>query len=198
MDNIILILAAGASSRMGAKDKLLEQVAGAPLLSVMANRALATGCDVYVCLPDPAHPRVDALPDGVTPIWVPEAAEGMGASLRTGVMALPLSVNSVMILPADMPELDTDDLLAVWNAHQPGAITRGASQSGQPGHPVIFPRDLFRELETLRGDEGARSVLVRHRQRLTLVPLPDEHALTDLDTPQAWDAWRAGQAKPQN
>lgn len=194
MDNAILILAAGASTRMGPKDKLLEQVGGAPLLTVMANRALATGCDVYACLPDTQHPRVQALPEDVTPIWVPDAVEGMAASLRTGVMTLPQTIGSVMILPADMPDLDSADLLAVWSAHQPHAITRGASQSGQPGHPVIFPRDLFRELETLRGDEGAKSVLVRHRQRLTLVPLPNDHALTDLDTPEAWEAWRAGQA----
>ncbi len=96
-----------------------------------------------------------------------------------------------MILPADMPELTADDLKTMWAAHQPHAIARGTSATGQPGHPVIFPKDLFRELETLRGDEGAKSVLVRHRQRLDLVPLPGEHALTDLDTPEAWAAWRA-------
>jgi CTP:molybdopterin cytidylyltransferase MocA len=176
---------------MGDQDKLLEPVNGAALLTVMSERALATGCAVFVCLPDPDHARVATLPEGAKPIWVPDAAEGMGASLRTGVMALPEGTRAVMILPADMPDLTATDLATVWRAHAPHAITRATSATGQPGHPVIFPEDLFRELETLRGDEGAKSVLVRHRQRLELVPLPDDHAITDLDTPEAWQAWRA-------
>jgi CTP:molybdopterin cytidylyltransferase MocA len=176
---------------MGGRDKLLEPVEDKPLLAVLAERALATGAEVFVCLPDPGHPRVQVLPSGVTPVWVPDASEGMGASLRTGVMALPDDASAVLILPADMPDLTAEDLKTVWTAHQPHAITRGTSASGQPGHPVIFPKDLFRELETLRGDEGAKSVLVRHRQRLELVALPGDHALTDLDTPEAWATWRA-------
>jgi CTP:molybdopterin cytidylyltransferase MocA len=189
----ILILAAGASSRMGARDKLMEPVNEQPLLQVMCKRALDTGFSVYVCLPDPEHVRCGVLPDGVKPIWVPDAAEGMAASLRTGIIALPTTVTDVMILPADMPELTTTDLQTVWKSHEPHGLTRGASAEGRPGHPVIFPSDLFRELETLKGDEGAKSVLVRHRQRLCLVPLPKQHALTDLDTPDAWDAWRHAQ-----
>lgn len=188
--NTILILAAGASSRMGDRDKLLEPVGGTPLLALMAQRALDSGAQVRVCLPGPDHPRVAVLPDQARPIWVPDAAEGMGASIRTGALAEP-GAQALMILPADMPELTAEDLKTLWAAHVPGAITRGASADGRPGHPVIFPQDLLRELETLRGDEGAKSVLVRHRQRLNLVPLPDQHALTDLDTPEAWQAWRA-------
>jgi len=187
----ILILAAGASSRMGHRDKLMEEVSGQPLLSVMCTRALETGAQVYVCRPGPDHPRCAVLPEGAFPVWVPDAAEGMAASIRTGVMALPDATSDVMILPADMPELTAEDLQHVWAAHVTQGLTRGASADGNPGHPVIFPRDLFRELETLRGDEGAKAVLVRHRQRLNIVPLPDNHALTDLDTPEAWEAWRS-------
>ncbi|WP_319823575.1 nucleotidyltransferase family protein [Thalassovita sp.] len=188
----VLILAAGGSTRMGAgRDKLLEPVNGQPLLADMIGRVRDVA--TYVCLPGPDHPRAACLPDGAVPVGVPDAAEGMGASIRTGVQALPATVTDLMILPADMPDLTAADLSAVWRAHEPGAITRGASAAGVPGHPVIFPHDLLRELLELRGDEGARSVLVRHRQRVRLVPLPHDHALTDLDTPEAWAAWRARQ-----
>jgi molybdenum cofactor cytidylyltransferase len=190
MTRCILILAAGASSRMGpGRDKLLETLPGGSLLHVLVHRALAVCGRVMVCLPGPDHPRVTHI-DGAEPIWVPDATEGMAASIRAGVRALPEAVTDVMILPADMPELTAQDLQHVWTAHHPGAITRGASDAGVPGHPVIFPQDLLRELTELRGDEGARSVIVRHRQRVHLVPLPAQHALTDLDTPEAWAAWR--------
>lgn len=192
---VILILAAGHSSRMGGmRDKLLELIGNEPLLQVMVERALGASKQVFVCLPDAAHPRVACL-GNARPIWVPEADEGMAASIRTGISALPEGAGDVMILPADMPELTSEDLAAVWRAHQPGAITRGASADGVPGHPVIFPQDLLRELFELRGDAGAKSVIVRHRQRVHLVPLPDQHALVDLDTPEAWAAWRASQTQ---
>ena len=54
--------------------------------------------------------------------------------------------------------------------------------------------DLRDDLMTLKGDEGAKSVIVRHRARLRLVPLPARHATTDLDTPEDWAAWRATQS----
>lgn len=180
---------------MGAlRDKLLEYIEDAPLLQVMRERAEAVGDRVLVALPGPDHPRVACL-GGARPVWVEQAAEGMGASLRTLAQGFDADVGDVMILPADMPDLQAEDLEAVWAAHEPGAITRGASAAGVPGHPVIFPHDLLREMLELRGDEGARSIIVRHRQRVHLVPLPGEHALTDLDTPEAWAAWRAARGQ---
>jgi CTP:molybdopterin cytidylyltransferase MocA len=99
-----------------------------------------------------------------------------------------------MILPADMPELDSDDLRAMIEAFDqaPHAILRAASADGRPGHPVIFPADLRGKLQGLRGDEGARSVLAQYHARVILIALPDQHSLTDLDTPEAWAAWRTG------
>ncbi|MDX1780870.1 MAG: nucleotidyltransferase family protein [Thalassovita sp.] len=191
----ILILAAGSSSRMGpGRDKLLEPVGGLPLLTLVLERARATGCLVYVCLPSPAHPRAQLIEDEAVPVWVPDADEGMGASIRTGIRALPDETDAVMILPADMPELTTGDLRAVLDAHVPGRIARGTGAEGKPGHPVIFPREYFEDLKALGGDQGARRVLAGNVDRVDLVALPAQHALTDLDTPEAWQAWRAGQS----
>ncbi|MBR9649953.1 nucleotidyltransferase family protein [Thalassovita aquimarina] len=189
----ILILAAGSSSRMGpGRDKLLEPLHGRPLLTLMLDRAHATGCPVYACLPSPSHPRARLMDDRTTSVWVPDADEGMGASIRTGIRALPDTVEAVMILPADMPELTAEDLRTVLNAYESGRIVRGTSAEGKPGHPVIFPRDCFDDLKALGGDRGARGVLTDHAERLKLIPLPARHALTDLDTPEAWANWRAG------
>ncbi|OZB13387.1 MAG: hypothetical protein B7X55_13005, partial [Rhodobacterales bacterium 34-62-10] len=99
----ILILAAGASSRMRGGDKLLEEVAGQPLLRVMLERALAVAQGPVVCtLPGPDHPRSSCLAGlSVTSVFVLDAAEGMVASIRGGVTALPQGWGAVMILPAD-------------------------------------------------------------------------------------------------
>jgi len=193
----VLLLAAGAATRMRGRDKLLEEVAGQPLLARMIARAQATGYEVLVTLPDLAHPRA-LLAKDTHRVPVPDAAEGMAASIRAGVRALPEHIAGVMILPADMPELTTADLRNMGEAFEAsgsdpeGAICRatGQDQAGHtvPGHPVLFPRRCFDALKQLSGDAGARHVL--NGEQLRSVALPAAHALTDLDTPEAWDAWR--------
>ncbi|WP_416136390.1 nucleotidyltransferase family protein [Cypionkella sp.] len=126
----------------------------------------------------------------LTILAVPDAAEGMAASIRAGAAAAP---GALMILPADMPDIDATDLATMIDAFDqaPQAILRGTSADGRPGHPVIIPAELCAELQSLRGDQGARRVLALHHARIKLIALPDQHALTDLDTPEAWAAWRA-------
>lgn len=196
MDAHILILAAGASSRMRGGDKLLEQVAGEAQLARIARAALATGLTVHVALPPDRPDRRAVLADlAIRPVTVPDPAKGMAESLKAGLATLPPGA-AVMLLLADLPEITAADLTslhALWQA-EPEAILRGAAQDGTPGHPVCFPPDLRDDLMMLQGDEGARAVLVRHRARLRLIPLPDRHATTDLDTPEDWAAWRAAQA----
>jgi len=189
----ILILAAGASSRMGGRDKLMQDAGGMPLLARVTDRAVATGLPVLVTLPDLDHPRADLVnADAVTLVGVPDWASGMSASIRAGVAALPDRTSAVMILPGDMPDLQTVDLLALTRAAHaaPDAIIRAASQDGIPGHPVIFPADLFPELRAVSGDQGGHSVVSAHKTRLHLVELPANRALCDLDTPEDWAAWR--------
>lgn len=191
---VILILAAGASSRMGGRDKLLEPVGGEPLVAHAARKALATGAPVVVVLPPDRPLRGAALAGlGVAMVTAPDAAQGMAASLRAGLAALPPDAPGVMVLPADMPGLTADDLDALIAAHraEPGAILRGATQAGRAGHPVLFPADLIPALAAVTGDEGGRAVIAAHPARVRLLPLPGDHALLDLDTPEDWAAFRA-------
>ncbi len=188
----ILLLAAGASTRMRGGDKLLEEIDGEPVLRRQAKAALAADGPVFVALPPDRPTRQTALQGiNVTRLTVPDATEGMGASIRAGVAALPKDGTGVMILPADMPEITADDIQALATAHarQPDAVLRGASEDGVPGHPVVFPARLFDRLRMLTGDAGARAVL--QDEAVRLIPLPARHALTDLDTPEDWAAWRA-------
>jgi CTP:molybdopterin cytidylyltransferase MocA len=184
----LLLLAAGAARRMRGGDKLCETVDGVPVLRLLCLRGLAAGLSVRVTLPDAAHPRA-ALLDGlaVRRVVVPDHAEGMAASLRRAVAGL--DAPAALVLPGDMPEITTDDLRAV--AQAPGAIVQACAADGTPGHPVRFAARFFPELAALAGDVGARAVLRAHRAEVVRLPLPARHAVTDLDTPEAWAAWRA-------
>lgn len=190
-----VIPAAGASRRMGGRDKLLEPVDGVPLLRSVALRALAVSADVCVTLPALTHPRTTALSGlAVRHLPVPDAVTGMSASLRRAAAAVPEAAAGMMILPADMPDLSLSDLrqiIRAFIASGTTALVQATSAEGTPGHPVVFPKDLIPAFQTLTGDEGARSILATHCDRLLTVPLPGTNALIDLDTPAAWDQWRA-------
>jgi CTP:molybdopterin cytidylyltransferase MocA len=186
----ILLLAAGQSSRMRGADKMHEPVDGRPLLTVMAERAQATGVPVWVTLPAADHPRTSLLPDGAAAVAVPDAPRGMSASIRDGVRALPEGIDAVMILPADMPEITSADLSQLVTAYR-GGILRATTEDGIPGHPVIFPKECFADLQDIQGDQGAKGIIFAYDGRIDLIALPGRHALIDLDTPEAWQEWRA-------
>lgn len=189
-DLTILLPAAGASARMQGRDKLLEEIDGIPLLRRTTQIALQAAPHVVVTLRNDDRSRrlaLQGLPAFV--LTIPDAAEGLSASLRAGART---ATGPLMILPADMPDITADDLrtLIAAAAEAPHAILRGADGNGTPGHPVLFPPDVLPAFARLGGDEGARSILQANRDRVRLIPLPDSHALTDLDTPEAWAEWR--------
>ncbi|MDF1727651.1 MAG: nucleotidyltransferase family protein [Sulfitobacter sp.] len=199
----VILLAAGQSRRMQGRDKVLEEVEGMPLLRRQALMARGvTAGDVIVALPPPPHPRYDVLA-GIDLLCLPvmKAAEGMNASLRTAIAALPPGAPCAMLVLGDLPELTLDDLKTVAQSVDLKAqmlIWRGATQEGKPGHPVVFHRDLFPAFADLTGDSGGRELVARAGDRVQLIPLPGNRARADLDTPEAWAAWRKKQAKSRN
>jgi len=189
----VALLAAGASSRMRGGDKLLEQVNGVALLRHLAVQALAAGIGPVAATLRPGAPaRVAALAGlAVTALPVPDADEGMAASLRAAARwALGIGAEGLMVCPADLPELTSADFATLAAAFDPdGPPLRATAQEGTPGHPVLFPARLLGAFATLSGDRGAQPLLRQHPPRL--VPLPGQHATTDLDTPEDWQHWRA-------
>jgi len=180
---------------MKGDDKLMQHVDGLPLIARQARMArAATDAKVIVALPPAPHPRYAAL-EGVPVTLCPvkDASEGMNASLRQAMTHLPDTAPAVMLLLADLPDLTEADLRAVLDAVDVTTDTRvwrGTTESGAPGHPVVFHKNLFAALEQLSGDSGGREVVQQAADRVTLIPLPHTHARNDLDTPEDWAAWR--------
>ncbi len=188
----ILILAAGASTRMRGSDKLLEPVVGgAPLLAERVRTASAAGQKVLVALPaqDISPKRWQCL-EGLDAqcVEVSGAAQGMSVSLVTLIKALSPDADGALILPADMPDISTTDIQQVLGAFNGRDVVRGCANE-KPGHPVLFPKVWFSRLRMLSGDKGARDLLMGANP--ILVPLEGSRALTDLDTLEDWAAWRA-------
>jgi CTP:molybdopterin cytidylyltransferase MocA len=189
----ILILAAGQSRRMRGADKLLEMIDGRPQLRRVAMAALETSAQVWVALPPDRPERTAALQNlPLKTVAIADAARGMAASLRGGAAMVPRT-RPLLVVLADLPEITPDDLRQMLAAHlaAPQMILRATNAVGQPGHPVLFPAWARPMLDDITGDSGARALLQAHPEKVCKVVLPDNHATTDLDTPEDWAQWRA-------
>ncbi len=199
-ERAVLLPAAGASSRMRGCDKLLEDVHGAPCLRVMAERALASKAHVIVTLPSLTHPRAAALEGlNVTCVEVPEASEGMAASLRVGAKAAQ-GASALMVLPPDMPNILGSDISDIWDAFDAlpcPAILRATTERGEPGHPVVFDAAYIPAFAELTGDTGAASIMQANMAALGELALQGARARDDLDRPEDWEAWRKASQAPE-
>jgi molybdenum cofactor cytidylyltransferase len=186
----ILILAAGASTRLG-QPKQLVRLDGRPLLHTMVSHAVAVaGHAVTVVVGAHAQELAMLLKHSPASVIVNRYwQEGIGASIRFGIAALPPACDAVLVMLADQVGVSSDDLkrlVSAWK-RQDNSIIAGL-YSGTVGVPAIFPRWCFSDLASLRGDVGAKRVLQRYSDRLVRVPMPN--AATDLDTPEQLEELR--------
>ncbi|WP_050522783.1 nucleotidyltransferase family protein [Pseudorhodobacter wandonensis] len=189
----VLVLAAGASSRMRGTDKLVETVGGMPLLRRVVLAGIGTGLPVVVALAQDRPERREALQGlSIEPVF---ACGEMSDSLRAGLGRID-PTHAVLLLLADMPEIECQDLCKMISAYSlaPEFIYRATNDMGHDGHPVIFPAWARPALMGIIGDTGAKAVLKAHAHSIRHVPLPGLRATTDLDTPEDWAKWRKAQA----
>jgi len=183
----ILLLAAGASTRMG-EDKLVRRLpSGRTLLEDRLTMVCATDLSVYVVVPCSNATRI-ALCEGfaVSVLKISEAT-GLGKSIAFGTRALHDECDGIMVVLADMPAITSNDIATLVSHFDGNSIVRGCEKNGAQGHPVLFPAKYRSALATLKGDTGARTLIDAEEQ--TCIALPTGHATFDLDNPDDWDAW---------
>ena len=182
----VVLLAAGASTRMGTPTQLLE-LAGQPLLVRAVEAALASPAwPVVVVLgahAEKIRPTLARLPVLTTenPAW----AEGMASSIRAGVTTLQQfsrRLDAALIALCDQPAFSAATIAQLVAAQRStGRSIVAARYSGRHGAPAVFLREHFDTLIHLTGEEGARTLLNGDPGRVAAVDLPA--LAVDLDTP---------------
>lgn len=155
----VVVLAAGASSRLGRSKQLLPYQ-GHTLVEHAAQVALDSGAaEVFVVLGCDADAVGEPLKDmGVRALFNPNWQEGMGSSIRTGVAALSKTTKVVVISLVDQPHVTADHLLALAEQTFKHPIA-ASSYDGTLGAPCAFARSQFAQLLSLEGDYGARALI---------------------------------------
>jgi CTP:molybdopterin cytidylyltransferase MocA len=173
-----LVLAAGAGRRMGGPKALLD-LGGETLLRRAVRAALEAGCAPVLAVVGDWDPGLANLEARAVPN--PEAAEGMASSIRAGVAELPGGTEAVLLAAVDQPAVDADLLGRLLDLHRREPERPAAcAYAGTLGIPAILPRRLFPELLALRGDRGAKALLLR--ENATALPFPE--GARDLDRPE--------------
>jgi len=190
-----IVLAAGRSSRMGGPNKLLEKIAGRPLVRIVVEAALASRARPVIVVTGHQREPVEVALAGLPVAFVhnPHFADGLGTSLKTGIAALPAEADGAIVCLGDMPQVDAaliDRLLGAFDPHN-GALVVVPTIAGKRGNPVVWSRRFFPDLMAVEGDVGARYLIGRYAEAVTEVPLSGNAALTDIDTPEALQAVRA-------
>jgi molybdenum cofactor cytidylyltransferase len=118
-----------------------------------------------------------------------DTRRGLGASLAAGVAHVPGASGWIVAL-GDMPFVRAATIASVRSALEGGAVVAAPvlTATGVRGHPVGFSGALKDELLVCDGDEGARSVIERHRAALVSVAVDDRGIVIDIDTPEDLDA----------
>ncbi|MCU0348867.1 MAG: nucleotidyltransferase family protein [Saprospiraceae bacterium] len=177
-----LILAAGASTRLG-QPKQLVQLAGKTLLERACETALSIDNQAVVVVLG-AHceaikPAIEHLPvkTHVNENW----QAGMGSTIAFGMAQLPPDADAVLLLLCDQPFVTYDlleNLVGKWRENPSHVIA--SAYGGSFGPPAVFGKRYFAELAALNGQQGAKKLMERHREQRLLVDFPEGEM--DVDT----------------
>jgi molybdenum cofactor cytidylyltransferase len=181
--NIVgLLLAAGSATRFGS-DKLSHPLPHGVPIAVQAARHLHSEIARIFAVVKPGDEALaKALSECCEIVVCEKAAEGMGASLACAARAAG-KADGYLVALADMPFVRASSIAAVRDALASGAPLTAPYWRTRRGHPVGISGVFFEQLLALKGDEGAKRLLLENQNRLVKIPVGDPGVIRDIDTP---------------
>jgi molybdenum cofactor cytidylyltransferase len=184
----LIVLAAGKSNRMQGKNKLLEKIDEKPMIRRVVENALSSMVDeVIVVVGWEAAKVMTVLAD--LPCRYVENKDyeiGQSSSVRAGMREVSIGAEAVLILPGDVARIDAHSINKVVETyHRTQSPIVVASYQGKSGHPILFSKELFGEIQGV--DEatfGLKSVTTKHDGDIRQAETGSENVLRDVDTPE--------------
>jgi molybdenum cofactor cytidylyltransferase len=182
----ILIIAAGASRRLG-QPKQLVAYRNSFLLDYIIDECNASDIgDVFLVLgankgliePQIDHSKIKTI------FYNENWQNGMGASIACGISNIEnLNYDAAIIVMSDQPYFNQQLLKDIVNQQQntKSAIVISKYQEGK-GPPTLFLKTLFSALKQLNSDTGAKSIIQKHKNKIAFIHFENGHI--DIDTPE--------------
>jgi molybdenum cofactor cytidylyltransferase len=186
----VLVLAAGASRRLGQPKQLLPFREKPMLQHVLdQTRTIEFATRVLVLGACAEEIRQAIAPGAFDVVWNESWEEGMSGSIRVGVersLALDPSLEHLLVLLCDQPYVTGELLREMMEAHlRAGKKITACRYQDTVGVPAIFSKGFFPALLQLRGDRGAGGLIKQYPDDLTIVPF--DRGAVDVDTPEDYE-----------
>ena len=187
-----VLLAAGAGARLGGRPKALLELGGVPLVLRQLIALSGAGVDeVAVVLghhAEAVEAAVSAFP--ITLVHNPSPDDGQVSSVRLGLRALSPNLDAIIVAPADMPLIDTQDIVALIGAFKKrgdaamvAPRVRGEDGEAEPGNPVIFDAALRASWLAGEADLACRKWRTAHPEQVRWFDTDNRRYRIDIDTP---------------
>lgn len=184
-----VVLAAGAARRMGGRPKCLLELDGVSLIQRLLQALDGAGIEHPVVVLGHHAQRIATALQGCvfTAVLNPDPDAGPASSLHLGLRALPADTGAVMVLLADQPLInaqDIQDLVAAYRHRPSGTEWVQPEVDGLPGNPVIFSAAVRNELLAGPADRGGQQWRAQHPQATWAWASTNPHYRTDVDSPE--------------
>jgi len=181
-----LVLAAGASTRLGQAKQLLPY-GGAPLLGHVLQTARSCPFDQLLCVVGGASAEVRRWVDlhGVEAVENTSFREGCSSSIAAGLEQADVRCDTLVLMLGDQPGVGVATVEALLDGRGDAPLAACAYSDGR-GHPLAFARSMFGELAGLHGDKGVWKLMDEHADEVVDVAVAGPVPL-DVDT---WDDYR--------
>jgi molybdenum cofactor cytidylyltransferase len=185
-----VVLAAGKSSRMAPHNKLLvADRTGKPMIARVVDNVLSSGARPIVVVTGHMAAEIEQALRGrpVRFVHAPDYADGLSASLKAGIAAVPPESAGAVVCLGDMPLVTGRMIDRLLAAHDPdeGRLIVLPTHQGKQGNPILWDRRFFPEILEASGDQGARFLVARHMEAVAEVPMEEDGVLRDFDTPDS-------------
>jgi len=184
----LIVLAAGKSTRMRGRNKLLVKVESRPIIRGVVEAGLKSKVDeVIVVLGWEADKIQKALDDLPCRFVVNKDYEkGQSSSVKAGLREVGGATQAILILPGDVAMIDASSINLVINEYarlkHPIIV---AAHKSRPGHPILLDRQLFKEIEQIDEQSfGLKAVVKKHEGAVRFVEAGSSNVLRDVDTPE--------------
>jgi molybdenum cofactor cytidylyltransferase len=185
-----VVLAAGRSRRMAPYNKLLvADRTGKTMIARVIDNVLSSKARPVLVVTGHMATEVEQVLGGrpVRLVHAADYADGLAASLKTGIAAVPPEAAAALVCLGDMPLVTgrmIDRLLEAYDADE-GRLIVLPTFRGKQGNPMLWDRRFFAEILQLTGDSGARAMLSRHMEHVAEVEMGEDAVLRDFDTTDA-------------
>ncbi|MBV9247630.1 MAG: molybdopterin-binding/glycosyltransferase family 2 protein [Acetobacteraceae bacterium] len=185
-----IVLAAGRSRRMAPHNKLLiADRTGKPMIARVVDNVLSSKARPILVVTGHQADQIEHALGGrpVRYVHAPTYAEGLSASLKAGITAVPPECAAALVCLGDMPLVNgrmIDRLLSAYDSDE-GRLIVLPTFHGKQGNPMLWDRRYFPEILGITGDSGARFLIGKHMEVVAEVEMADDAVLRDFDTTES-------------